>query len=404
LDNSANKHINQPRALRYRSHYKVYLFFFAILSFLNLSFWGYQLWQRSWIKVYQEFNEEFWLSCCFFIVISCFYFFWLKYRLNRAVQAYPDRLAITNGKKSEEIKFSEIESVGIICRSLFYLRMGSGIKHYFSSSLERIDYIWEGLREARPDLVSATEYEEFRLKLVQYDHHQKRKDWFFRHRLVDLFNWLVLPLAFMLSCFIVQSRDIFIHQPGLYFFRLIMYSALVLLVTTFIFSMLLKRFIFDKKIVMQMNAQPDDKLRDIEFEGVILQRSKLLQMATVCFAFSLIIRTEVNLFSITKIRSDITSFKIKNGRNFLVDNRYNCFNCRYSVQDGDLLIFGRGVIGQMMAKEGEMVGEIAQDIQGRIIASEHIQEVPEGHVAIKMAKNGDVVMVKVADLIGKLQK
>jgi hypothetical protein len=51
-----------------------------------------------------------------------------------------------------------------------------------------------------------------------------------------------------------------------------------------------------------------------------------------------------------------------------------------------------------------MVGQISQDRKGRIIASENIQEVPKGHLAIKLANQKDIVMVKLDELIGKIQK
>jgi hypothetical protein len=57
-----------------------------------------------------------------------------------------------------------------------------------------------------------------------------------------------------------------------------------------------------------------------------------------------------------------------------------------------------------MAKEGDMVGQISEDSKGRTIASENIQEVPRGHLAVKMAKNPGIVMVKLDELIGKIQK
>jgi hypothetical protein len=215
---------------------------------------------------------------------------------------------------------------------------------------------------------------------------------------------VVLPTVFFGITYLIQSRDVVVNQQAMYFFRLFMYSALVLIVTTFSYSLILKRFIFDKRVKIQMSSQPDDKLRDIEFEGVVLHRSKLLQMVTAAFLFALIIRTEVNLFSVTKIKEDLSSFNLKSGHTLVVDNRFNCLACKYPVRDGDLVIFGRGTLGQIMATEGDMVGQISQDTKGRIIASENIQEVPKGHIAIKLANQKEIVMVRLGDLIGKIQK
>lgn len=394
----------QPRFLRYRSHYKIYLVLLLTISGLILSFWGHQLSQNRWQAVYLNFSNELWISCCFFAIFGSFYFFWLRSRLSRAVQVYPEKLCVHNNGQFKELHFENVESVGVVCWSLFYFKMKDGHKYYFNSSLERVDYIWEGVYASRPDLMSEEDFNSFRTKLVQYDHHQKRKDWFFRHKLLDVLNWVILPISFLCVTYFIQSRDVVVNQEAMYFFRLFMYSALVLMITTFTYSIILKRFIFDKRVKVQMSSHPDDKLRDIDFEGIVLHRSKLLQLVTTAFFFALIVRTEVNLFSVTKIKEDLSSFNFKSGSTLVVDNRFNCLACKYPVRDGDVVVFGRGTLGQIMATEGDMVGQISQDTKGRIIASENIQEVPKGHIAIKLANHKEIVMVKVGDLIGKIQK
>ncbi len=394
----------QPRYLRYRSHYKIYLVALLVISGLILSFWGHQLSQARWASVYNEFTNELWLTISYFAAFGLFYILWLKARLNRVVQVYATHLSIHNHHKKEEVLFENVESVGFVWGSIFYFKMKDGVKHYFSSGLERVDYVFEGFNQACPGIIAPNIFEEFRTKLVQYDHHQKRKEWFFRHRTVDVFNWVVMPLAFLTFTFLIQSQEVIIHQQGMYFFRLFMYSVLVMMITTLVFSVVLKKFIFDKRIKMQMHGQPNDKLRNLEFEGIIVHRSKVMQIITASFLFALVMRSEMNFYSLTKTKDDLTSFNLKQGHTLIVDNRYNCLTCKYPLKDGDIVVFGKGTIGQMMASEGDMVGQIAQDKRGRIIASENIQEVPKGHVAIKLANQQEIIMIKLSDLIGKIQK
>jgi hypothetical protein len=219
--------------------------------------------------------------------------------------------------------------------------------------------------------------------------------------MIDMLNWAILPLAFILIAFMVQSKHIVIHQESIYFFRLLMYAFLVLLATSFLYSIVLKKFVFDKRVTTLL--MHDVKIRDLEFEGVVLQKSKFLQFITTCFVLALVIRTDINLFSVSKIREDIADFNLKKGSTILIDNRYNCLSCRYQIQDGDFIVFNRGVIGQVLAKEGEMVGQVSQDAKGRMIASENIQEVPKGHIAVKAAKGQAIVFVKIEELIGKIK-
>lgn len=393
----------QPRYLRFRSHYRIYLLLLILVSFLIAGILGYAYITTGWQTFFSEYSYELVISGLYFLFFVGFYHFWLSDRINRSIQVFPTHILIHNNKKTEELKFSEIESVGMVCLSLFYFKLKSGFKFYFNSSLERVDYVWEGVRFARPDLLSPEEFENFRLKLVQYDHHQKRKEWFFKHKLVDVLNWVIVPLCFLYFAYNFQSKEVFIYSKGIYFFRLFMYSLLVLLVTSFFYSMILKKLIFDSKLKQQLEEQ-GEKLRDLEFEGIVLHRSKVFQFFTIAFILGFVIKVDMNLYSVTKINSDIANTSLKKGKAVLVDNRYNCINCRYQLTEGDVVVFSRGHIGQVMAMAGDTVGEIIQDKQGRMIASENLQLVPMGHVALKASNGKDIVFVRIDDLIGKIQK
>lgn len=393
----------QPRYLRYRSHYKVYVLGFIILSALIVAFWSMRFYSDGFTSVMDEYSYELAVSTVYFITIVSFYFFWLRSRLKRSIQVFPEHMIIHTEKRKEHISYTDIESVYKVCWSIFYVKMKNGTKHYFNSSIERVDYIWEGIFRARPDLMDEKEFEDYRVRLVQYDHHQKRKEWFFRHKMVDVFNWVVMPVLFLFTAFLIQGQYIVIHNQGIYFFRLLMFSMLVLLVTAFMYSIILKKFIFDKKVSEQIESSSENKIRDVEFEGMILQRSKMFQLFTACFVLAMVIKLDVNLYSVSKVKEDIASFSLKKGSAILVDNRYNCLGCKYQLHDGDFIVFGRGVIGQVLAKEGDMVGQVSQDDKGRMIASENIQEVPKGHLAVKAANGKDIIFVRIEELIGKIQ-
>ncbi len=392
----------QPRNLRYRNHYKFYVLAFAFLAAMILAFWFMKFANDGIKNVFDVYRYEFLISVGFFVLTGSFYFGWLRSKLKRSVQVFPDHIFLQNGKIKEVMQFSDVESMSVVCWSVFYIKMKNGIKYYFNSSLERVDYIWEGVYSSRPDLMDAASFEVFKVKLVQYDHHQKRKEWFFKHKIIDFFNWVALPIMFLGMAYIFQSQHVVIHQEGLYFFRLFMFALLTLLSLSFVFSIFLKKVIFDKKISEQMDMS-EFKLRDIEFEGVILERSKIFQVITTCFVFALLIKMDVNLYSVSKVKEDIASFKLKKGHTIIVDNRFNCVGCKYQLNDGDFVVFGRGIIGQVLAKEGDMVGQIAQDTKGRMIASENVQEVPKGHLAVKAANGKDIIFIQIEELIGKIQ-
>ena len=158
------------------------------------------------------------------LVASFTYIFWIRPKLQKYIQVYPDCLLIFRGKLKDQVYFSDIESINFVCWSIFYVKLKSGMKYYFHSCYERVDYIWEGIYQARPDLMTFENYNNFRIKLVQYDHEQKRKEWFLKHKITDVINWILLPISFILLSFVLQSKDILIHHQTLYFFRLFMYA------------------------------------------------------------------------------------------------------------------------------------------------------------------------------------
>src|SRR5665647_618077 len=158
-----------PRDLRCRSHYKIYLMILLFVAVSIIAYWTWRINASSWVYVYEEAEFEIHLSLTYFFFFECFYLTWLQDKLNRLVQVYTTHVAITKGKEVETLYFAEIESYKIVCWSIFYFKTKDDQKFYFNSSLERIDYIWEGFRNARPDLVDSERYEAFRLKLVQYD-------------------------------------------------------------------------------------------------------------------------------------------------------------------------------------------------------------------------------------------
>ena len=150
----------QPRLLKYRSHYKLYVWAFYLISFFMMSFWCYRLTHLSFQALWETYSSELFINSLFFICAGCSYFFWIRKQMSRSVQVFPDHLILHSPGSSIQLNYSEVESVNIVCWSIFYLKMKTGYKYYFNSSLDRVDYIWDGIYEHRPDLLSKEIFEE----------------------------------------------------------------------------------------------------------------------------------------------------------------------------------------------------------------------------------------------------
>ncbi len=398
----------EPRILRYRKHFQVYFVFFVIIYLLLLLLWSFRFLIFGFSISYKLYVFEAWLSLIYVFSFPVIYSVWLYPRLVNSIQVFKDYLIIKKRNYEEKINFSEISQIDFYFGSVFSFKVKTGRKYFFNSDLERIDYVWENFYKARPDLVSKELYSEIQVKLVRADHNQKRKEWFLKHRFIDVVCWFVLPISFMFLAYFFQSKDVQIYQVGMYFFRLFMYSLLTLLLISLGYSLLLKKLIFDKKFDEHLkdhhSLSKEEKVRDLDYENVVIQKSKVFQVILATFVFALIIKSDFNLFSISKPKHDLSHFKIPKGKTVVIDNRFNCFECKYGLKDGDLIVHGLGGIAQIIAKEGEPVGEVLQDTKGRTIASVSVQEVPKGHVAVKPSNSKEIIFIRLVDIIGKLEK
>jgi hypothetical protein len=181
-----------------------------------------------------------------------------------------------------------------------------------------------------------------------------------------------------------------------------MYAMLASIMSAFLWSVILKITVFDKMVKERL--QEGTKLRDLKREDAILQKSKFFQLITCSVAMLMMVKMDLNLFSVTRLKEDLQAFNLKSGKTFVVDNRFNCTDCAYPVQEGDIILFGKGTIGKILALPGDVIAQTREGSLGRSIASETIMNVPEGYVAIKTSKGKEVVFVKISDLIGKLKK
>ncbi len=342
------------------------------------------------------------------LFLSLFYFVWLRKTFWRELNLFDDHMEIAQTKsKIEKYEFKEIRKIATWPGSLFKIHFNDGRSIVLGSMIERSDYIWERLFEARPDLIQKEKFNSKRTKIIQYDHHQKRREFFWKHRGLDFLHWAFLPVLFVGLSFIIQTQQIEIHQPTVYFFRLAMISILVVIMSAFIFSFTLKKMVFDPRLRKQLINNSDYKLRDTSFEKSVWSKTKVWQFAFSVLLFAYVLKNDLNLYSITKIKHDVSVANHKKGETVVVDNRYNCVNCNFKVQEGDIIVFAKGYIGEVLAIEGEKIAYISGgNSESRSIASSvPSYEIPPRHIAVKTGKSEEpIVIVKVDELIGKVKK
>jgi hypothetical protein len=393
----------EPRTLTYRFFYRWYAWATAV-AWLCCSVGLLVILYRQGWQWSGDGRDEAMSFISMMLFLPALYMWWLHPKITRKVRVHKDYIQVSNADYSWEIAFADIRSIDRPFQSLIRLRMHDGYSWWFSAALERPDYLWEGLYQARPELIGKSEeFESFRLSLVQYDHHEKRKEWFFNHRLLDLVTWMALPVLTISLGHVLQSSHVVINSEWQYFFRLLMYSLFIITTSSFLISMFMKKFVFDKILNEQMKE--GSKLRNLDFEQHMVQRSKWAHVALCAVLLATVVSTDINLFSVIRLKADAKKFKLEPGKTVLIDNRYNCIDCAYSLKEGDVIVFGRGALGEVLAVPGEVIAQTRTAGVGRSIASETVMEIPAGMVALKIgAKSNEVILVPIGDLVGKLKK
>jgi hypothetical protein len=393
-----------PRTLPFRFYFKWYAVAFLLAWVICIAALTLIFFKANW-SLPADGQDEVWSFSAMLLLIPAIYLWWIHPKITQTVQIFHDHIRISNKSMSWDVTFNEIEKIETPFHSFIKLKMRDHHTWWFSAALERPDYLWEGLMRSRPELIGGKEnYEKKRLELVQYDHHEKRKEWFFRHKLLDVVNWMIIPALILSVGYWWQSSEVVINSGGLYFFRLTMYSMFATMACAFIWSVVLKKFVFDSKVKVQMQ-EDGSKLRDLEFEDSILQKAKFYQAITTVLVLGVVIKTNLNMYSLTKLKEGAQAFNLTVGKTIVVDNRFNCVACAHPVQEGDLLIFGRGTLGEVLALPGEVIAQTRDGSLGRSIASETVVEVPEGHIALKTGANGqEVILIPIGELVGRLKK
>jgi hypothetical protein len=396
--------VSKPiRSLSFRKHYRYYYAFWASI-WLACAWYAIDQWNDE--IALSSMKAELGVLSALAIVLGLLYFIWLRKTFWIELKVFDDHIEVHQKRNDvRKYEFSKIKKIQTLPGSLFVIKFEDGKSLILGSMLERCDYVWDSIYQVRSDLISKEAHDKKRMKLISHDHHQKRREFFWKHRGFDFLHWAFLPISFVGATAIVQMQQIEIHQPATYIFRLAMISVLVVIVSAFIFSFTLKKMVFDPRLRKQLTNKSGSKIRDTSFEKSIWGKTKVWQFAFSVLAFSYVLKNDLNLFSITKIKHDIAISNFKKGETIVVDNRFNCLKCDYKIKEGDIVVFTKGYLGEVLAVAGEKIAYVEGDFQSRSLASNQTSyQIPEGHIAVKTGKDEEpIAIIKIDELIGRVK-
>ncbi len=340
------------------------------------------------------------------------YWFLLRPMMRAEIRVLDDRISIQLGKKTREIPYADIVKITWKLKrwagGWFTLSMNSGKKHRFTVVLERSEYLIEGIRQARADILTREQFEKLRLDLVLIDHGFARMYARMRGKGSWILTQFVL-LAIFVGTWVVyraQKGDLVVHALDSYLLR----TVVLLSVAAFVVrmsSVSATGAIVGTRLRKRLTAAVPDKRRDIAFErkvGLIAIPVELAAFASLVFV---VCAYDLNAVGRYTPAGPFTHFNLQAFDPLWVDARYNCLGCRYPIEKGDVVLiqapwgnWPAGVVGL----PGERLSVNRKNAKGFFLATAGEEEVLPGQVAVQLLASGKYVtsIIGVAQVDGLL--
>ena len=389
---SRGRSSHSPRVLVYRKHVRIFATLFHYLQiqlvFILAVSLIWEIYETSFLG-----EGNFYFSIGFSIYFSVIRFIHLKLLLPLAdskIQVFPDHIHVSKQGHEYIIPFSDVAKIEATLSSWFILIMKNGKKYYFPAVLERPDYILDAIMKAEPLIMERDRYQKLRKNLIRADHKFSR--------LYDKLSWMgflklvCFPLFLLSLIYFKQSSSFIIHFPFAYFFKLALMSL-----GLFIGLQTLGSYLINENMDRRL-AETGTKIRDLIFEKRINNITYASFLVILLLAFGVF---DLNAFGFRFLTGKTSYLNLKTDR-LILDGRYNCLNCTYSLTKGDIIITDKGLVGRIVALPKEEVVLNPLDKKGRHLAAQASSEkVPHEQVAF-LTKGGTVTkLVPLREIKGK---
>lgn len=339
------------RALNYYKHLKIVFFWSSIVKF---SFLGLALTLAVTTFLMRAELDATRIQASFVVsgMLFCIFVFWQFFQKfflqninKRRVNVFENRVEIfQEGGDGEKhiINFDDVEKVDWGFFSFFgvYTVTTKDRIFRFSSFLHRAEYILEAIEEYRPQIFEKLDFEDLRNNVLSADHRLSRvHDMFFgRYKFLSLFCYFLLPIIGGSAIVWHQVTRITINFLPDYVWSLV---NIVIAAAFFVgmFHFLVTEYLFDRDLQFRLKADFNDKGRDLEYEEGILAKSNPAKIFAIVLAFYSITAHDVNQFGYYRINNSSADLQVIKNDVYMVDKRYNCLDCAYSLEKNHDIVF-----------------------------------------------------------------
>ncbi|MBI2712394.1 MAG: hypothetical protein HYX41_06000 [Bdellovibrio sp.] len=273
--------------------------------------------------------------------LSAFYGFWTYKSWLKSVRTFQLEvgkiIVLHKGVPKMEIPFQSIHQVifPVSNRYMgsFTLILNSREKYLFHIGFENLEHLLDALYQARPDLISKSNYEDTRKNLAMNRTWSKVFKSFFgsdNYPFILTTGGLTLAGAWLLNYF--QSKEYIIEKYGT-----LGDIALWSLSLLFIAQGLTIR-VLTKKVINQL-APGDFVGHSTAHEKVVKTSKQLtpLYLLAIGIAFVALWKTSWNLFQSADIYRNFPELGLRADEDAWIDYRWNCINCKHPLEKGDVI-------------------------------------------------------------------
>jgi hypothetical protein len=399
--------------LEYRKHLKVSGYItlgFSTLFFLSgLFFMSYSIVKLGSLEnIFSEGVFIIWGSLFFWaVVIYIQYYFYHRPQMISKIFIHEDKIIVKQKDLEFLIPYADIIKI----ESAAQKSMGGWFKIItekkvwrFNIMLERADYLLERIIRVRPELMPREDYLKLRTKFILVDQGMGRYSEFFKppYLVWTIFHLIIIPTFALLMIYYKHSaEEILIHSIPKYFFEMSWQIMVIMIFLQLPFISFLN-WLLNKESRKRIDVNGEDKIRNTTYEVSIYRKIFPAYLTALMICLGLYGSSDFNLdYSIV---NDEKVPGLKFQKDYVVNQKYNCTDCRFQLHRHDFIAFNHWSVAEIIALPGEDVEIKKYSFKNRTVASNGITKVPSGKIAVRGDQGKSVFLVDLKDVNGKIMK
>jgi hypothetical protein len=276
------------------------------------------------------------------VILVLLYQLMIKRAALSKIYVHGDHFLIQRGKVEIIVPYREIKAIKskmTMIGGWFTVRTHSKGNYHFGRTLEGADSLLDSILSFNSSLLEPKKLRELKISFISNDRTIERccslfKKDFFR---IGYFHFIGMPILFSIGLLSLQKNTLLIHSKSTFlwasFSEVFTYMYFIFLLGFFPFTYYLNRNV--RENLRNGKQKPE---RDLNYERGLLK--KLLPIYTLLITGLFYVSLKIGVGSVGLwISGDHYTFLgVKPFESLTLDRRYNCLECAFPIQQGDLVL------------------------------------------------------------------